>query len=100
MNTPFKKRNDPFADSIPAAEKEKEVVVEKVAEKEEKPVVKPQPKKVQVVEATDDNNREKYTATMDKSLRRRIKVAAALTGIQVSSFIEQACLEKLDREGQ
>ena len=47
-----------------------------------------------------DQNREKYTATMEKSLRKRVKIASAMAGIQVSTFIEEACKEKLEREGQ
>mgnify|MGYP001170066105 CR=1 FL=1 len=43
--------------------------------------------------------REKYTATMEKELRRRVKIASAMKGVQVSTFIEEACLEKLEREG-
>lgn len=47
------------------------------------------------VESAD---REKYTATMDKTLRRRIKIASAMKDMQVSTFIEDACREKLERE--
>ena len=54
----------------------------------------------QKVVVSDDNNREKYTATMEKSLRKRVKIASAMAGIQVSTFIEEACKEKLEREGQ
>lgn len=46
-----------------------------------------------------NNNREKYTATMDRELRKRVKVAAAMKGMQLSTFIEEACEEKLEREG-
>ena len=46
-----------------------------------------------------NNDREKYTATMDRELRKRLKVAAAMKEMQVSTFIEEACLEKLEREG-
>lgn len=81
--TPFKKRSNPFSNLTSAAP-----VVEEV-----KPVV--QPKKV-----VEDQNREKYTATMEKSLRKRVKIASAMAGIQVSTFIEEACKEKLEREGQ
>jgi len=42
--------------------------------------------------------REKYTATMDKDLRKRIKIASAMKEVQVSTFIEDACREKLERE--
>ncbi|HHU55985.1 MAG TPA: hypothetical protein GXZ48_04780 [Acholeplasmataceae bacterium] len=48
---------------------------------------------------TVDNNRDKYTATMDRELRKRVKIAAAMKGMQLSAFIEEACLEKLEREG-
>ena len=81
--TPFKKRSNPFSDLTTSTP-----VVEEV-----KPVA--QPKKV-----VEDQNREKYTATMEKSLRKRVKVASAMAGIQVSTFIEEACKEKLEREGQ
>ena len=87
MNTPFKKRSDPFAEQPQTKVVEEKPVERKVVEK-----------KVETVK--EDTNREKYTATMDVSLRRRIKVASAMTGIQVSTFIEQACLEKLEREGK
>ena len=87
MNTPFKKRSDPFAETPAVKVVEEKPVERKVVEKK-------------VVEPKNDENREKYTATMEVSLRRRIKVAAAMTGIQVSTFIEQACLEKLEREGK
>ena len=62
-STPFKKRNNPFADigsSTPAP-----TPVAPVVQEEVKPVV--QQKKV-----VDDSNREKYTATMEKSLRKRV----------------------------
>ena len=89
-STPFKKRNNPFAD----------VVSSSVVTEEPKPVVQPTPAPVaQPKKEIDDGNREKYTATMEKSLRKRVKIAAATAGIQVSTFIEEACLEKLEREG-
>jgi hypothetical protein len=43
-------------------------------------------------------DREKYTATMDRNLRRRIKIASAMKDMQLSTFIEEACREKLERE--
>ena len=55
--------------------------------------------KAKPVEVSDES-REKYTATMDKTLRKRIKLAAIEDGVQVSTFIEMACLEKLNREGR
>lgn len=47
----------------------------------------------------DTEERMKYTATMSKELRRRIKVLCAQRDIMFSQFIEQACIEKLNREG-
>lgn len=87
-STPFKKRSDPFVSSTPVSEP-------KPVESAPQPVAAPKA----VKPAVDESNREKYTATMDKNLRKRLKVAAAMNGIQVSTFIEQACLEKLEREG-
>ena len=85
-STPFKKRNNPFA----------EVHTNPVVVEEEKPVVQvQQPKKV-----SEGNGREKYTATMEKSLRKRVKIASAMAEIDISTFIEEACKEKLEREGQ
>lgn len=96
MNTPFKKRTDPFKNDAVVTQAEETVVKEPV--REEKVVVAPK-QKVKVVEA-NDANREKYTATMDKNLRKRIKLAAIEAGVQVSTYIELACLEKLNREGR
>lgn len=46
-----------------------------------------------------ENNKVKYTATMDQALRTEIKIACATKGIMFSQFIEDACREKLSREG-
>lgn len=46
-----------------------------------------------------DAPKEKYTATMDVSLRRKIKIYCATNGRMFSEFIEEACREKLLREG-
>ena len=43
--------------------------------------------------------REKYTATMDKELRKRVKIASVEKGIDFSQFIEEALIEKMEREG-
>ena len=43
--------------------------------------------------------REKYTATMEKGLRKRVKIASIEKGIDFSQFIEEALTEKLEREG-
>ena len=102
-NTPFKKRSDPFTSSLPKVEPAVEqVVVEKTIVEpvvETRKVVQAAPQK-KVVSVVEDANREKYTATMEKTLRRRIKVACAQEGLLFSAFIEQACLEKLEREGR
>lgn len=71
----FKKRENPF-DKLNA----------KVTETKPKVVVK-------------TNQREKYTATMDTQLRMRIKIAAVKSGKQLSEYIEEAVLQKLEREG-
>ena len=76
-------------------------VVKKVSPK---PVAKSTPKPVrsgsrnQVV-YVESEDRLKYTATMDRELRRRIKIVCATREIMFSQFIEQACIEKLNREG-
>lgn len=74
-STPFKKRENPLT-------------------KRDNPLAHMTVSKVMAV-----NDREKYTATMEKELRKRLKVAAAMKGIQVSTFIEEAIAEKLEREG-
>jgi len=105
---------DPFGSSKSSHlidEEEPKVIVEEKKETP-KPVEKPKTtvsetkqvtqvvKKIEVVKETSDENREKYTATMDRELRIRVKKAAIDLGLQVSSFIEVACLEKLEREGK
>lgn len=81
-STPFKKRNNPFAD----------IGTSSISVEESKPVVKQKP-----VVATP--KRVKYTATMELDLRKRIKIAAANENTQFSSIIELACQEYLERMG-
>lgn len=69
---PFKKRENPFATPTEST-----------------------PKKVEKVD-----KRDKYTATMESNLRIRLKIASAKKGIQFSQYIEEAVLEKLEREGE
>ena len=97
-STPFKKRTNPLDSTTPKQQAQpqpqpEQRVVENVA-----PVPvqtrKTTQKQVVVVE-----ERIKYTATMDKSIRRRLKLAAAKRDVQISEFIEEAVLEKLEREG-
>ncbi|HHX80817.1 MAG TPA: hypothetical protein GX692_07120 [Acholeplasmataceae bacterium] len=47
----------------------------------------------------DSGIREKYTATMDRALRKKVKIAAVEKGIMFSQYIEEAVIEKLEREG-
>lgn len=70
MNTPFKKRDNPLSlGSKPA------------------------------VVAHESDDRVKYTATMEKELRVRVKIASAKGSLTFSQFIEEAVREKLEREG-
>lgn len=69
-----------------------------------KPVAKSTPKQSRsgsrnTTVYVESENRLKYTATMDRDLRRRIKIVCATREIMFSQFIEQACIEKLNREG-
>lgn len=118
MNSQPIKRRNPF--EVPKAVEEetapvKNEVVEEIYEEEpvyveEKPVVKQQvrqqsiqrqPKVVQRQQyyQPEDLNREKYTSTMDVALRRQIKIACATRGIMFAKFVEDACREKLAKEG-
>jgi hypothetical protein len=80
----IKKRPNPFERAGVTQEKTEYVA----------PVVKQSP-----VTQQDSVEREKYTATMDPTLRKRIKIACAMNGMMFSQFIEDACKEKLAREG-
>lgn len=120
-NTPIKRRN-PFDRPInqervePNEEKVQEIkeepVVEENEEQEEEEVVierpKPQVQRPKPQKTTsksryydvDESEREKFTSTMQVTLRRRIKIVCATRGIMFSEFIEEACREKLNREGE
>ena len=114
----LQKRNNPFAKQINQSQPKKEVLEPQIEEQvqiedyfeEEAPVIEvkkppPAPKQTQwvlqrqVYVAVVDNNRVKYTSTMDKNLRREIKIICAQRGLLFASFIEDACREKLRREG-
>lgn len=45
------------------------------------------------------SSREKYTATMERELRKRVKIASVEKGVDFSQFIEESVIEKLEREG-
>lgn len=121
MNQPIKRRN-PFETTIRQPEPEiveeekkevqnepvKEIIEEEIQENPtqiyDEPVrpvvrqVKQQQKSRQI--QPEDDQREKYTSTMEVTLRRRIKIVCATRGIMFSEFIEDACREKLRREGE
>ena len=121
MNQQPIKRRNPF--ETPKVEEKVETTIEPIIEEEiveevieepvyiaPKPVPTPQPRQQQVqkqVRASqkqqyfvqEDVNREKYTSTMDIMLRRQIKIACATRGIMFAKFVEDACREKLAREG-
>ncbi len=118
-NPVLKKRENPFARTLsddpkevpikPEVKEPEEPVVEKVVQEEPKEVKKEvaqvvkrsasvaaKPKKVVVA----SEERVKYTATMDKDLRFRVKIAAFKQGVDFSSYIEQACAQKLEEDGE
>ena len=117
MNTPFKKRANPLAQTVtqqtvetkPAPQPtyvapEPQPVVQPVVQPAaQQPVYSaPQPTYRPVNQKTMmqvDQSREKYTATMDKGVRRRVKIACANTGVQFSQYIEEAGIEKMRKEG-
>lgn len=51
------------------------------------------------ISSTKTSEREKYTATMERELRKRVKIASVEKGVDFSQFIEEALTEKLEREG-
>lgn len=110
----FKPRKSPFDEP----KEEKKPVLEQPEEEKKpdlppeppveqpKPTPAPQPRPIRtrqrqplVRQVVDTPGRVKYTATMDVDLRRRLKIAAAQYDLQLSAFIEEACREKLEREG-
>lgn len=114
MNQQPIKRKNPFQIKFEEEEKEiqkqEEEIVQDEPEEEEyveeyvqprAQVQKKQPKVVQrqAYYPPEEINREKYTSTMDVNLRRRIKVVCAQRGIMFAKFVEDACREKLAKEG-
>lgn len=97
-------------ETIQEVEEEPVYVEPKPVYVEPKPIVTHQPRQQPVQKpvrasnkqqyyVTEDANREKYTSTMDITLRRQIKIACATRGIMFAKFVEDACREKLAREG-
>ena len=80
---------------------EKTKVVDKKetsSQEETKQTVQKPAQKVAVTKAKEVI-RDKYTATMERSLRIDVKIASAKKGLQFSQYIEEAVREKLEREG-
>ena len=101
---PLQKRTNPFATKVTTNQQQNvvEETVEEVVEEDYEPIVQVQtrkPAKKVVVEAPIDNNRDKYTSTMDRQVRRAIKILCAQRGILFANFVEDACREKLRKEG-
>lgn len=104
---PLQKRTNPFASQISQPQPKKQIIEPVIEEEEDfepiqevikpKPQPKPQPKPR--YEVVDEGDRVKYTSTMDRKLRREIKIICAQRGLLFASFIEEACKEKLRREG-
>ena len=111
MNTPFKKRTSPISAVQPVASQPVQTPVSEPIVHEQQTVIQPQPVQTPVRKVAQqpvyyqpqnvvkEANRDKYTATMDKDIRIRVKIAAAKKGIQFSQYIEEAVLEKMGREG-
>lgn len=104
---PFELKFEQEQEEIKAKEQEVEEEVEYEEDYEPEVVVqKPvAPKKTQKVVQRQTYvreeivDRQKYTSTMDVALRRRIKVFCAQRGIMFAKFVEDACREKLNKEG-
>ena len=101
---PLQKRNNPFATKINDPEPVQEEINEEFEQEEEeitysRPVQTKKPVRKQVEEPQIDNNRVKYTSTMNRSVRRAIKILCAERGILFATFVEDACREKLRKEG-
>ncbi len=111
MNTPFKKRTSPISNVQQTPTQQVQQPVQEPVVVEQPKVIQPQqvqqpvrkvvqqPVYYQPQNVAKDSNRDKYTATMEKELRIRVKIAAAKKGIQFSQYIEEAVLEKMGREG-
>lgn len=111
MNTPFKKRTSPITNVQPTPVQQQQTPVQEPVNVEQPKVIQAQPVQQPVRKAVQqpvyyqpqnnlkDANREKYTATMERDLRIRVKIAAAKKGMQFSQYIEEAVLEKMGREG-
>ena len=108
---PLQKRTNPFDTRVSSKEEKttQQDVPEPIQEYEEedfeekvvvsRPQTQKKPQKKVVIPETYDNNRDKYTSTMDRNIRRAIKILCAQRGILFATFVEDACREKLRKEG-
>ncbi len=104
----MQKRTNPFATPIVRNEEQREektvqktVYREPVYEEEEIYVAPKQERVVkrQTYSQPKKVEKEKFTSVMDPEIRRKIKIACATRGILFAQYIEDACREKLRREG-
>lgn len=103
----MQKRTNPFATPIVKNEEEQTKNVQPTPVVEEKiyeEVVYEEPKPVRVVKKQTYQpvrkiEKEKFTSVMDPEIRRSIKIACAKRGILFAQYLEDACREKLRREG-
>lgn len=91
----MQKRNNPFSTPLagrqPVEEPKTTVVEEEIEEEVVEPVRVQKVVKQPVQRYKEINVRNKFTATMDESLRREIKIYCATNGLMFSEFIEEAC---------
>lgn len=94
----IKRRPNPFDIKEPVQKTQEQAYVAPGTQFETRNVA---PEPVRVVQAPVEalESREKYTSTMEMNLRKKIKIACAMKGIMFAQFIEEACIEKLKREG-
>lgn len=103
----MQKRTNPFATPIVKNEDEQPKIVQQkpIIEEEiyEVPVYDaPKPTRVvkkQTYQPVRRTEKEKFTSVMDPEIRRSIKIACAKRGILFAQYLEDACREKLRREG-
>ena len=101
---PLQKRNNPFSSTVSSKPAKLEPYIEENDDFEDEPVVEikkqsTKPAKKVIIEQDLEKDRVKYTSTMDRKLRRSIKIICAERGLLFASFVEEACREKLRREG-
>lgn len=94
----IKRRPNPFDTQEPVQKTAETPFINPTPQFETRKIT-PEPTRVIQTQPGNVENREKYTSTMDSTLRKKIKIACAMKGIMFAQFIEEACIEKLKREG-